>query len=165
MPEPDRHGPTDPSAVPARLRSLASRLLGRGAVHAERISNARLAAAGATRWQYATLVTLRDGGPASQATLSERTGIHRSDMVAVLSGLTGSDTGTGTGTAYVRRAPDPADRRRNIVTLTPAGRSWLRTLDQLVDETQDELLAPLTPAERAELVRLLQRIDDQHSAH
>ncbi|MCK9926571.1 MarR family transcriptional regulator [Frankia sp. Mgl5] len=156
MPERDRHGPTDPSAVPARLRSLASRLLGRGTVHAERISNARLAAAGATRWQYATLVTLRDSGPASQAALSERTGIHRSDMVAVLSGLA--------ETAYVQRAPDPADRRRNIVTLTPAGRSWLHTLDQLVDETQDELLAPLTPAERAELVRLLQRLDDHHSA-
>ncbi|WP_083507179.1 MarR family winged helix-turn-helix transcriptional regulator [Frankia sp. ACN1ag] len=156
MPERGRHGPTDPSAVPARLRSLATRLLGRGAVHADRISHARLTAAGATRWQYATLVTLRDGGPASQSALSERTGIHRSDMVAVLGGLTEA--------AYVERAPDPTDQRRNIVTLTPAGRSRLRTLDRLVDQTQDELLAPLTPTERAELIRLLQRIDDHHSA-
>ncbi|OAA26680.1 transcriptional regulator [Frankia sp. EI5c] len=156
MPERDHHRPTDPSAAPARLRSMASRLLGRAAMHAERISNAHLGAVEATRWQYATLVTLRDGGPASQATLSERTGIHRSDMVAVLAGLTER--------AEVARAPDPTDRRRNIVTLTPAGLSRLHALDQLVDEAQDELLAPLTPTERAELIRLLQRIDDHHSA-
>nr|WP_035740865.1 MarR family winged helix-turn-helix transcriptional regulator [Parafrankia elaeagni] len=155
MPERDRHVPTDPVAVSPRLRSLASRLLGRAAVHADRISNTHLAAAGATRWQYATLVTLRDGGPASQATLSERTGIHRSDMVAVLGGLTEA--------GHVERAPDPDDRRRNIVTLTSAGRSRLRALDHLVDQTQQELLAPLTPAERAELLRLLQQIDDHHS--
>ncbi|MEX5634067.1 MarR family winged helix-turn-helix transcriptional regulator [Parafrankia sp. FMc2] len=155
MPERDRHVPTDPLAVSARLRSLPSRLLGRAAMHADRISNTHLAAAGATRWQYATLVTLRDAGPASQATLSERTGIHRSDMVAVLGGL--AEAG------QVERAPDPDDRRRNIVTLTPAGRSRLRALDHLVDQTQQELLAPLTPAERAELRRLLQQIDDHHS--
>jgi DNA-binding MarR family transcriptional regulator len=156
MPESDRHWRTDNAAVPTRLRSLAGRLLGRSAVYADRISQARLAATGVTRWQYATLVTLRDGGPLSQAALSERTGIYRSDLVAVLDGLAEA--------AYVERATDPADRRRNIVTLTPAGLSRLRELDQLVDEVQDELLAPLTPAERAELVRLLQRLDDHHSA-
>jgi hypothetical protein len=43
-------------------------------------------------------------------------------------------------------------------------KSRLRALDPLVDEAQDELLAPLSPAERAELVRGLQRIDDHHSA-
>ncbi|MCK9877015.1 MarR family transcriptional regulator [Frankia sp. AgPm24] len=156
MPERDRHPRTvDPAAVPARLRSLASRLLGRGALHADRISNARLDTAGATRWQYSVLVTLRDTGPASQAALSDRTGIHRSDMVAVL--------GTLAQAGQVRRLPDPADRRRNIVTLTPTGRSRLDLLDRLVDEAQDELLAPLSPAERLDLVRLLQRLDNHHT--
>ncbi len=156
MTEHDRPWPTSASAPPARLRSLASRLIGRNAAHADRVSNAHLATVGATRWQYATLVTLRDAGPASQAALSERTGIYRSDMVAVLNGLADF--------AYVRREPDPADRRRNIVTLTPTGRSHLRMLDQLVDEAQDDLLAPLSPAERAELIRSLQRLDDHHSS-
>ncbi|CAO5158289.1 MarR family transcriptional regulator [Frankia sp. AiPs1] len=156
MPERDRHARADPAAVPPRLRSLASRLLGRSAGHADRISNAHLAAAGATRWQYATLVTLRDGGPASQAALSDRTGIHRSDMVAVLGELT--------ETGHARRVPDPADRRRNIVTLTEAGQARLGVLDHLVDQAQDELLTPLSAAERGELVRLLQRLDEHHSA-
>nr|WP_200931367.1 MarR family transcriptional regulator [Frankia sp. R43] len=156
MPEHDHHAPINPAAVPARLRSLTSRLLGRGALHAERISNAHLATAGATRWHYSALVTLRDSGPASQAALSERTGIHRSDMVAVLGGLADA--------RYVERTLDPADRRRNIVTITPAGRDHLSALDRLVDESQEELLAPLTSAERAELVRLLQQLDDHHSA-
>src|SRR6516164_7104749 len=133
MPDQERHAPIDVAAVPARLRSLAARLLGRAAAHAQRISNAHLAATGTTRWQYATLVTLRDGGPASQAELSERTGIHRSDMVAVLGDLTAA--------GYVERTPDSADRRRNIVTLTQDGRSHLRALDATVDAAQDDLLA------------------------
>ncbi|MCM3882488.1 MarR family winged helix-turn-helix transcriptional regulator [Frankia sp. R82] len=155
MPERDRHARADPAAVPPRLRSLASRLLGRGALHADRISNARLTAAGATRWQYAVLVTLRDAGPASQAALSDRTGIHRSDMVAVLAALTAA--------GQVQRLPDPDDRRRNIVTLTEAGATRLDLLDRLVDEAQDELLAPLSPTERLDLVRLLQRLDHHHA--
>ncbi|SNQ48459.1 MarR family transcriptional regulator [Frankia canadensis] len=157
MPEHDRHGPIDPAAVPARLRSLPSRLIGRTALHADRISHAHLATAGATRWQYAALVTLRDGGPASQAQLSDRTGIHRSDMVAVLAALTEA--------GHVERAPDPTDRRRNVVTLTTAGRTHLRDLDRRVDAAQTDLLAPLTPPERAELIRLLRRLDDHHRTH
>ena len=104
----------------------------------------------------AALVALRDQGPASQAALSERTGVHRSDLVAVL--------GTLSEAGYVARAPDSADRRRNVVTLTPAGLSQLRALDQVVDDAQDELLAPLSPAERAELVRLLNLLEDHHCA-
>jgi MarR family transcriptional regulator, lower aerobic nicotinate degradation pathway regulator len=156
MPEQDRHQPIDAAAVAPRLRSLASRLLGRGALHASRIAHAHLATLGATRWEYSTLVALRDNGPASQAALSERTGVHRGDMVAVLGSLAAA--------GYVDRAPDSTDRRRNIVTLTPAGRTQLHMLDRAVDDAQQELLAPLSPVERAELVRLLNLLDDHHSA-
>lgn len=152
----ERHtDPADPAVVPERLRTLPSRLLGQAMIHGGRISRARLEEAGMDRWGYAVLVTLRDGGPASQARLSERTGIHRSDLVGVLNGLTDR--------AYVEREPDPADRRRNVVTLTPAGRRRLGELDRLVDRAQDELLDPLTQPERDELVRLLALIVEHHA--
>jgi DNA-binding MarR family transcriptional regulator len=61
------------------------------------------------------------------------------------------------------RAPDPADRRRNVISITPVGAAHLRRLDELLDGAQDELLAPLSPAERQQLIGLLNRILDHHA--
>jgi len=47
------------------------------------------------------------------------------------------------------------------VTLTSAGAEHLEVLDRLVGEVQDELLAPLSAPERAELVRLLRNVLDR----
>jgi DNA-binding MarR family transcriptional regulator len=141
--------------TPARLRGLPSRLLGLAAGHADRLVSAGLAEAGARKWHYAVLAALHDSGPASQATLSGRTGIYRSDLVAVINEL--ADGG------LVERAPDPADRRRNVVTLTAAGRRRLDGLQALVTSLNDDLLAPLTGPEREALVRLLSRLVDHHT--
>ncbi|WP_326599324.1 MarR family winged helix-turn-helix transcriptional regulator [Streptomyces sp. NBC_01803] len=143
------------SAVPARLRSLPSRLLSHAAMHAERLVNEGLAGADARKWHYAVLVALQESGPASQATLSRRTDIYRSDLVAVINEL--ADRG------HVERALDPADRRRNVITVTERGRRHLRRLDALLATVQDELLAPLTPPERDELTRLLTRLMEHHA--
>src|SRR6266508_2216139 len=65
--------------------------------------------------------------------------------------------------ALIERAPDPADRRRNVITITPDGRRHLRQLDKLIATIQDDLLAPLTQPERDQLVRLLARLLDHHA--
>ncbi|MEV4391984.1 MarR family transcriptional regulator [Nonomuraea sp. NPDC049607] len=142
-------------AAPARLRSLPSRLLAHVAMQADRLVTERLADADARKWHYAVLVALREAGPASQAELSRRTGIYRSDMVALLNELAERD--------LVERAPDPADRRRNVISMTERGRDRLTRLDALVDTVQDELLAPLTGPERDQLTGLLARLRDHHS--
>jgi DNA-binding MarR family transcriptional regulator len=64
---------------------------------------------------------------------------------------------------YVERSPNPADRRRNVVTMTPAGRRRLHQLDRLLAEVQDQLLAPLSPKERTCLITLLTRLVDHHA--
>jgi len=94
-------------------------------------------------------------GPDSQSGLSDRTGIYRSDLVATINDLTAR--------GLVVRAPDPADRRRNAITLTDAGRRHLKRLDALIAEGQAEFLAPLSPADRAELTRLLKLLVAHHS--
>ncbi|MFI7417599.1 MarR family winged helix-turn-helix transcriptional regulator [Nonomuraea sp. NPDC049684] len=142
-------------AAPARLRGLPSRLLAHVAMQADRLVSDRLAGADARKWHYAVLVALRESGPASQAELSRLTGIYRSDMVALLNEL--AERG------LVERAPDPADRRRNVISMTELGRDRLTRLDGLVDDVQDELLAPLTGPERDQLVGLLGRLRDHHS--
>ncbi|MFE4591681.1 MarR family winged helix-turn-helix transcriptional regulator [Streptomyces laurentii] len=146
-------GPT-PEPAPARLRALPSRLLAGASAAADRLVGERLAAEGAHKWHFAVLVTLAETGSAGQAELSDRTGIYRSDMVAVLNALAGE--------RYVERAPDPADRRRNVITLTPAGRDRLEHLDALVADAQRDLLAPLAPADRVELTRLLGVLNEHH---
>ncbi|MDX6433137.1 MAG: MarR family transcriptional regulator, lower aerobic nicotinate degradation pathway regulator, partial [Streptosporangiaceae bacterium] len=146
---------TDDRATPARLRSLPSRLLSHTAMHAERLVNEGLAGADARKWHYAVLLALQESGPASQATLSRRAGIYRSDLVAVINEL--ADRG------HVERASDPADRRRNVITITQQGRQHLRRLDELLAGIQDDLLAPLTQPERDQLTRILTRLLDHHA--
>ncbi|BBB01539.1 putative MarR family transcriptional regulator [Actinacidiphila reveromycinica] len=148
--------PDDRTATPRRLAALPSRLLNLTAAQGERMISGRLAEADARKWHYAVLAALEEYGPASQATLSRRTGIYRSDLVAVINELEARGT--------VRRAPDPDDRRRNVVTLTPAGRTQLDRLDAVLGAVQDDLLAPLSGPERAELTSLLARLVAHHAA-
>ncbi len=142
--------------APARLRALPSWLINQAALPANRLVTEGLARAHTRRHHYSLLATLDGVGPASQADLSRRTMIDRSDMVATVNEL--AEQG------MVERTPDPSDRRRNIVTIAPAGRRQLRTLDRLLANVQDELLAPLSARERTQLVGLLTRVVDHHAA-
>ncbi|OKH99070.1 MarR family transcriptional regulator [Streptomyces sp. CB02923] len=141
--------------TPHRLRRRASRLLSQLTMRSDRLITEGLARADARKWHYAVLASLQEYGPGSQAELSKRSGIHRSDMVGVLNELAERD--------LVERAPDPADRRRNIITISARGRRHLHHLDKLLDDLHDDLLAPLNPAERDQFVHLLTRLLDHHT--
>lgn len=139
--------------TPDRLRTLPTRLVNQVALVADRATERALEATGSRRHHYALLATLAQVGPASQADLGRRTRIDRSDVVAIVNDL--ADRG------LIERTPDPADRRRNIVTLTRQGRRHLEDLDTRLAGAQDELLTGLTAAERAEFIRLLTHILDR----
>ncbi|MER7442816.1 MarR family winged helix-turn-helix transcriptional regulator [Micromonospora avicenniae] len=141
--------------TPGRWERLPSWLLTQTAGHAHRLVADGFSSVGARGYHYRLLATLEDFGPASQATLGRRSGIHVSDMVATINEL--ADRG------LVERAPDPADRRRNIISLTDAGKQQLRRLEKRLAERQDELLAPLSPEERQRLTELLSRLLDHHN--
>ncbi|REG00578.1 DNA-binding MarR family transcriptional regulator [Asanoa ferruginea] len=135
---------------PARLSGLTTRLLALAATHSDRVVNEALAGADARKWHYAVLATLDEFGPASQAQLSDRTRIYRSDIVAVVNEL--AERG------QVERAPNPDDRRQNVITITTAGRRQLGKLDKLLKTAQDEVLAPLAQEERDQLAHLLRKL-------
>jgi DNA-binding MarR family transcriptional regulator len=141
-----QHGP-DWASTPERLRVRPSRLLSLAAGQAQRQVGERLATLGSRKWHYATLAALEEFGPDSQSGLSDRTGIYRSDLVATINDLTAR--------GLVVRTPDPADRRRNAITLTDDGRRHLKQLDELLAEAETEFLAALSEADRAELIRIL----------
>jgi DNA-binding MarR family transcriptional regulator len=139
----------------ARFANMPSWLMTQTAQHAHRLVADGLATVGARGYHYRALTCLDELGPASQADLGRRSGIHLSDLVATINELADQQ--------LVERAPDPADRRRNIITITPAGRRRLRRLDKQLTRIQDDLLAPLSPDERDQLTRLLRRVLDHHT--
>ncbi|MET9593074.1 MarR family transcriptional regulator [Streptomyces sp. NPDC006516] len=153
---PDPACSADRQATAARLWNLRTRLLSLAAIQSDRLVNEKLARAGARKWHYAVLATLDEFGPASQAELVSRTGIYRSDMVTVINELADRE--------LVKRSPNPADRRQNVITLTRQGQRQLLKLDKLLSEAESDVLAPLTPPEREQLARLL-AVLVQHHGH
>lgn len=133
-----------------RLDGTAVWLLGQASARGHRMAKERLAHANVRKWHYAVLATLAEGGPSAQADISRRLGVDRGDLVALLNDLEES--------GYVTRAQDPTDRRRNTVSLTRSGRAALRRFDKLVVAADEELLAPLTAADRKHLLAMLDHI-------
>jgi DNA-binding MarR family transcriptional regulator len=58
----------------------------------------------------------------------------------------------------VARQPNPADRRKNVVALTPLGRTTLRRAKEHTAAVEREFLAPLSAADGQRLRRLLQAL-------
>ncbi len=142
-------------AKPAVLTQKPSWLVSEVARVAHRLLTGELATAGSRGYHYRLLAALQEFGPASQARLGRRTGMDRSDVVAAVNELVGR--------SLADRSPDPADGRRNIITITPAGTAHLRRLEELLGDVQNELLAPLSPAERQQLICLLTRVLEHHA--
>jgi DNA-binding MarR family transcriptional regulator len=135
---------------PQRLQRAPTWLLSQASGHARGLLAEALGAHGARGYHYRVLAALEEHGPLSQADLGRRTAIDRSDMVAAVNELQAR--------RFVRRAPDPRDGRRNVISLTAAGRRRLAVLDDAVAGVQERLLAPLDAAERRQLVDLLSRL-------
>lgn len=137
---------------PVRVRRLPSWQISEVAKRAQRIVSAGLAEEGVRRQHFTVLTSLSEQGPASQAALGRRLWIDRSDLHALLNELERD--------GLVARVRDEQDRRRNLVTLTRAGKRALHRLDKAVDAAQSALLAPLSTRDRRELRRLLEQLVD-----
>ncbi|TYB39744.1 MarR family transcriptional regulator [Micromonospora sp. AP08] len=140
--------------TPSRLATKATWLISQTAVHARRFVAEGFTAADARGYHYRVLAALEEFGPASQAELGRRSRMDRSDVVAAVTELEGQ--------GFVARSADPADRRRNTVTITRAGTQRLQRLDHVLDTVQDELLAPLSATQRQTLVALLGKLIEHH---
>ena len=136
--------------APTRLRRKPSWLIGRVSARAHRLIGETMAAAGGHAYHFAILAALDEFGPDSQVRIGRRCGIDQSDMHAMLNELTEQ--------GHVARTSDPGDRRRNLITLTAAGRRRLEELDTTLTGVQHDILDALTATERDTLTVLLTRI-------
>jgi DNA-binding MarR family transcriptional regulator len=109
-----------------------------------------LAGWGVRPQQYLILLILDARGGASQQELCTAARIDSGNMVELLDGLE--------ALRYAQRARDPHDRRRYVVTITPAGRSALADLRQAVGEYNEHVLSPLTGREQRQLAATLGKL-------
>jgi len=95
-------------------------------------------------------------GPRTPAELADAAGVTRATMTGLI------DTLERDG--FVKRDPDPDDRRMMSVRLTPKAEDFLRGFLPEHFKVTAQLMATLNEAERKTLVRLLAKISDQANA-
>lgn len=100
--------------------------------------------------QYAALVALTEAPGIGQAALSAMIGYDRATIGGVIDRLEAK--------GHVTRAPDPDDRRSNILTLTPAGAEAIEAARPQVEAVQEKLLAPLSEDERIQYETMCRKI-------
>src|SRR5258708_22564547 len=106
-----------PKSSNHRLGDRVIWLFGRVTQQNQRLIRQQMDSAGLRTQHYHVLASLADSGETAQATLADRIGLDRSDLVTVLDELQKLE--------YVVRQTDPADRRRNIVGSTDRGQDAL----------------------------------------
>jgi DNA-binding MarR family transcriptional regulator len=136
--------------LPPAVNSRLSYLFKRAGLELAELNDEALAPLGISHGEHTVLLSIDAGEPQSQQQMSTRIGVDRTTMVALIDGL--EDKG------LVARRPDEADRRRNVVELTAAGRATLRRATKASDKAERRLLAGLDDAEAAQLRSLLRRV-------
>jgi DNA-binding MarR family transcriptional regulator len=106
-----------------------------------------LAACDITPVQFALLNAMIDTPGVDQVTLA--------NGVAFDAATSGSVIGRLEAKGWVRREPDPHDRRRKLLFATPEGKKAVHGMKEAVDRVQHNILAPLAPREREVFMRLL----------
>ena len=144
--------PDDGLRPPARLRGLTSWQASKVSTLGARMTARHMPLT--ARAEFAVLAALEEYGSLSQADLGRRLGLDRNEVSGIVTRL-------ATG-GQVDRQANPADRRRNVVTLTAAGQQYLEEIQCRADLAQDELLAGLDPAERQRLNELLAKLLSSH---
>src|SRR3954466_13031808 len=102
--------------------------------------------------QFPLLGLLHDRGAMTQRDLGTMMDVDPSILVTLLNPLEAD--------GYLSRDRDPVDRRRHVVTLSPAGERQLDRAAQAQRDAEDELFASLTDKQREELRALLLTLRD-----
>lgn len=114
--------------------------------------DAHLARIGLSDATWSPLVYIGlSGGGISQKDLAGRVGIDGSTLVRLLDILAEK--------ALIERRQDAADRRSNLLFLTPAGAATVREIRHVLGAAEERMLAELGDADLDMLTGALERID------
>ena len=141
---------------PPSLLALPSYLASQVSRYGRRRFEQALAEHGLVLIHHAILAALSDFGPSSQQHLADALDFDKSHLVARIDQLERR--------GLVSRNQDPADRRRNQVALTSAGRELVDQLQRVAEESQRGFLEALSAQERQTLISLLSRALEANDA-
>jgi DNA-binding MarR family transcriptional regulator len=96
------------------------------------------------------LIAIDDRVPQSQQEIARRLDVDRTSMVALVDELERK--------GLAERQPVKGDRRKNVVTLTAAGKDTVRKATKASNAAEREFLAKLSEAEAATFRQLLQTV-------
>lgn len=125
-------------------------LLARLGMQSRRMWGQMLGEYGLTPHQFGVLMVLAQMEAASQQQLSRAVGIDPRNAVPIIDALEQR--------GLLGRGPDPADRRRHVITLTTAGQVMFEQLGRAGDELENRFLECLTDHERASLHATLSKL-------
>ena len=140
--------------LPEELVSSALFLLKRLGMTAKEQSFDAYEEAGLHPYHYAILAVLDEGSRETQGAIAQALDYDKGQLVGFLDELEGD--------GLIERKRDTVDRRRQAVTITPAGRKTLAQLRKLSQQLEDEFLTPLNEGERKQLHELLLRVATEH---
>jgi DNA-binding MarR family transcriptional regulator len=135
---------------PPQLLASTGYLLARVGAESRRMWARMLAEHDLTPHHFGMLMALDQVDPATQQQLSRAVGVDPRNAVPVIDALERR--------GLIQRRPDPSDRRRNAIALTPAGRAAIRELRRAGEEVEEQLLDCLSTAERSALNRILRKL-------
>jgi len=104
--------------------------------------------------QYSALLAVEMNPGIDQKTLANIIAFDRSTIANVVGRLESK--------RWIKRVVDHRSKR---LTITPAGRKVLRSIDSAVDHAQDVILAPLSRSERPVFVEMLERLVELNNSH
>ena len=110
---------------------------------------------GVTPVQYAALQVVHNQPGIDQRTLARAIALDASTTGGVVDRLEAR--------GWLERRMSPEDRRARLVFLVPAGVLGLRDTLPAMLRAQEQILAPLTPRQRSEFMRLLQVLVTQNN--
>jgi len=103
-----------------------------------------------TTTQFAVLARLAELGPQSQNHLGRATAMDGATIKGVVDRLVRQ--------GLLETCPDPQDRRRLTIGLSPAGHALFAARSMVAEQVSHRTLEPLTDAERTQLLGLLSRL-------
>jgi len=110
---------------------------------------------GLTDMQMLNLLQLH--GPSTPTRLAEWTGLSSGGVTVALDRLEKA--------GYIRRAPNPGDRRSLLITLLPAPMRKLATMYEGVEKETRRLLATLPPQDLEAVVRFFETLHASSAHH
>ncbi len=144
------HAAASPETPEFILDEQVQHLLRRAHQRASAIFLNVLASAQLTPTQFFAMARLHETGKLSQNRLGRLAAMDPATIQGVIRRL--QERG------FIDRLPDPNDRRRMLLSLSPLGQETVASLLNDAKRVGGEILAPLTPAERDSFMGLLKKL-------